>query len=269
MMTFPYKHVLLIGATSGIGLAMANKMLEHGIRVTAVGRRKERLDAWVQENGPEKAYSVVFDISKLDAIPQFVADVTRQHPDIDCVFINAGFQRMTDFTSPETVDLVTYHQIMHVNYTAAVTLATAFLPFLSGRSTATGLIFTQSNLAIVPAVSLPGYCASKAALNTFAMCLRTQLKDAKSNVNVIEVFPPAVQTELHDYLGKGGNTLQMRMPLQEFTDKAWAGLAKGDDEVYVGFIPPEERFFSIAGQRRAACEEWSARAKALLAGARS
>lgn len=74
MMDFPYKHVLLIGATSGIGHAMAIKMLEHNIQVTAVGRRQERLDALVQENGTDKAHGVVFDIGKLDAIPQFVAE---------------------------------------------------------------------------------------------------------------------------------------------------------------------------------------------------
>lgn len=73
-MTFPYKHVLLIGATSGIGYAMANKLLEHNIQVTAVGRRQERLDTWVQENGTEKAHGKVFDISNLDAIPQFVVE---------------------------------------------------------------------------------------------------------------------------------------------------------------------------------------------------
>jgi short-subunit dehydrogenase involved in D-alanine esterification of teichoic acids len=141
----------------------------------------------------------------------------------------------------------------HVNYSAAVTLATAFLPFLSEKPTAS-LIFTESNLAIVPAFSMPGYCASKAALNTFALCLRVQLRLAKSNVKVIEVFPPAVQTELHDYMGadKGRS---MGMPLDEFTEKAWQGLANGDDEVNVGHLGPEERFFSITRQRRAATED--------------
>ncbi|KAJ5651508.1 oxidoreductase [Penicillium longicatenatum] len=256
MTEFAYKHVLLIGATSGIGQAMAVRMLQHGIQVTAVGRRKDRLDALVQEYGTDKAHGVVFDISKLEAIPNFVAEVTSQYPDIDCVFINAGLQRTTDFTSPQTVDLDVLNQIMHVNYTAAVTLATAFLPYLSGKTTATSLVFTLSNLAIVPVGPLIGYCASKAALNTFAMCLRAQLKEAKSNVNVIEVFPPAVQTELHDYMGADKGR-QMGMPLEEFTDKAWEGLVEGDDEVHVGFMPPEERFFSIARQRRAACEEFS------------
>ncbi|KAJ5522678.1 oxidoreductase [Penicillium frequentans] len=258
MTEFAYKHVLLIGATSGIGQAMAVKMLQHGIQVTAVGRRQERLDELVQEYGNDKAHGVAFDISKLEAIPNFVAQITSQYPDIDCVFINAGLQRTTDFTSPQTVDLDVFNSIMHVNYTAAVTLATAFLPYLSGKTTPTSLVFTQSNLAIIPAAPLPGYCASKAALNTFAMCLRAQLNGAKSNVNVIEVFPPAVQTELHDYMGAEKGR-QMGMPLQEFTDKAWEGLVKGDDEVYVGCIPPAERFFSIAGQRRAACEEFSKR----------
>ncbi|KAJ6086333.1 oxidoreductase [Penicillium sp. IBT 16267x] len=256
MTEFTYKHVLLIGATSGIGQAMAIKMLQHGIQVTAVGRRKDRLDALVQEYGTDKAHGVAFDISKLETIPNFVTEVTSQYPDIDCVFINAGFQRTTDFTSPQTIDMDTFNQIMHVNFTAAVTLATAFLPYLSGKKAATSLVFTQSNLAIVPVSPLIGYCASKAALNTFAMCIRAQLNAAESNVNVIEIFPPAVQTELHDYMGveKGR---QMGMPLKEFTDKAWEGLVKGDDEVYVGCIPPEERFFSIARQRRAACEEAS------------
>ncbi|PYH43105.1 oxidoreductase, short-chain dehydrogenase/reductase family [Aspergillus saccharolyticus JOP 1030-1] len=258
-MNFPYKHVLLIGATSGIGLAMANKMLKHNIEVTAMGRRQDRLDAWVQENGDDKAHAVAFDIGQIDAIPQMV---TRRYPNIDCVFINAGFQRATDFTSADSVDLSIYNQIMHINYTAAVSLATAFLPFLSGKENATSIIFTQSNLAIVPAPSLLGYCASKAALNTFAMCLRCQLTDAHSQVKVIELFPPAVQTELHDYIGPERGR-QMGMPLDEFTDQAWAGLSSGDDEVFVGFIPPKERFFSIARERRAACEDLSQQIKEL------
>lgn len=45
------------------------------------------------------------------------------------------------------------------------------------------------------------------------------------------------------------------MPLEEFTAKAWSGMVKGDDEVFVGSIGPEDRFFSIARQRRAACDD--------------
>lgn len=107
------------------------------------------------------------------------------------------------------------------------------------------------------------------------MCLRSQLTDSQSNVKVIKVFPPAVQcklilsashiiqssqnlcyystAELHDYMG-AEKFRQLGMPLAEFTDQAWAELINGDDEVFVGCIPPKELFFSIAHQRRAVCE---------------
>lgn len=62
--------------------------------------------------------------------------------------------------------------------------------------------------------------------------------------------------ELHDYMGAEKGR-QMGMPLKEFTEKAWDKLANGDDEVYVGCIPPEDRFFSIARQRRSACEDFA------------
>lgn len=70
-MAFPYKHILLIGATSGIGKGMADHFIAQGLKVTAVGRRKERLDAFVSTHGPEKASSIVFDISSLAEIPAF------------------------------------------------------------------------------------------------------------------------------------------------------------------------------------------------------
>ena len=70
-MSFPYKHVLLVGATSGIGKAMADKFIAEGIRVIAVGRRQDRLDAFVAKHGTSKASGIVADISKLESIAAF------------------------------------------------------------------------------------------------------------------------------------------------------------------------------------------------------
>jgi NADP-dependent 3-hydroxy acid dehydrogenase YdfG len=72
-MAFPYKHVLLIGATSGIGKAMADRLIKDGVKVTASGRRKERLDDFVAQHGEDKASSLVFDVSKLDQITEFAS----------------------------------------------------------------------------------------------------------------------------------------------------------------------------------------------------
>lgn len=73
-MTFPYKHVLLVGATSGIGRAMADRLIQAGVKVTAVGRRKQRLDEFVEKHGGEKASAMVYDVSNIDQAPQFASE---------------------------------------------------------------------------------------------------------------------------------------------------------------------------------------------------
>lgn len=71
-MPFPYKRVLVLGATSGIGEALAAKLVEEDSKVIIVGRRKERLDEFVQKYGKDKASAVPFDITEMDKIPNFV-----------------------------------------------------------------------------------------------------------------------------------------------------------------------------------------------------
>lgn len=72
MALFPFKHVLMVGATSGIGLSMAQRLIMEGVKVTAVGRRQDRLDAFVSGSGSDQASSEAFDISDIQAIPSFV-----------------------------------------------------------------------------------------------------------------------------------------------------------------------------------------------------
>lgn len=70
-MAFPYKTVLMVGCTSGIGLALAERMIENGIFVVGVGRRKERLDAFVSKHGADKVAASQFDITNLNGIKEW------------------------------------------------------------------------------------------------------------------------------------------------------------------------------------------------------
>lgn len=78
-MTFPYKHVLLVGATSGIGRAMADRLIQAGVKVTAVGRRKQRLNEFIAKHGEEKASAMSYDVSDIDGAPQFAAESVGEH----------------------------------------------------------------------------------------------------------------------------------------------------------------------------------------------
>lgn len=200
-MSIAYKKVLFIGATSGIGKALAERFLETGTSVIAIGRRQENLDKFAKEhsNNNSKATldTAVFDITKIKEIPQFAADMFKKFPDIDSVFLNSGIQRSLDWTKPEAVDLETHELEFLTNYTSYMHLTKAFLPYLQKQAPKeTSLIYTTSGLALVPILTCPNYCATKAALHHMIIAMREQLKGAGSNVRIIEVLPPAVQTEL-------------------------------------------------------------------------
>ena len=70
-MPFPYKRVLVVGATSGIGEALASRFVAEGAKVIVVGRRKENLEAFVHKHGKDKATAVPFDVTEIDKIPNF------------------------------------------------------------------------------------------------------------------------------------------------------------------------------------------------------
>ena len=73
-MTFPYEQVLMVGATSGIGAGIADRLIHEGCKVIAVGRRQDRLDEFVRKHGSDKASAVKFDITDRGKIDDFVRE---------------------------------------------------------------------------------------------------------------------------------------------------------------------------------------------------
>lgn len=157
MPSFQYKKVLVLGATSGIGWALAAKLVENGTSVIVSGRRKENLDKFVQEYGSKgNVDSLVFDITDFASIPKVTEDVFKKHPDLDCVWMNSGLQRAVNWAKPESVDLDKMDLEMKTNYTANMHLTKAFLPYLQKAAPKpTSIIFTTSGLALVPIMHCP------------------------------------------------------------------------------------------------------------------
>ncbi|KAI1372211.1 putative short-chain dehydrogenase/oxidoreductase [Hypoxylon crocopeplum] len=266
-----YKKALIIGATSGIGEALAAKLVGEGTSVIVTGRRRERLDAFVSAHPGSSG--VALDITKLTEIPSFAAAVTQEHPDLDCVVLNSGIQRPFDFAKPETVDLDVFSDELTTNYLSFVHLVAAFLPHLQkqsneGAKKQTHLVFVNASLALVPTlVRTPGYNASKAALHSFIVNLRQQLKDGGYNIRVVDVFPPAVQTEIHDAKHQPDmvNGDKIGMPLGAFTEKMYEGLQRGDDQFAVGHAEEWLAEDGFEGQRMRIYEEQQAIIKGVIA----
>lgn len=71
-MAFPYKRTLLVGATSGIGAALADRLIRDGTKVIAVGRRQDKLDQFVQKHGADHASAIRFDVTDRNGLDAFV-----------------------------------------------------------------------------------------------------------------------------------------------------------------------------------------------------
>ncbi|KAK3308582.1 uncharacterized protein B0T15DRAFT_111509 [Chaetomium strumarium] len=250
-MSFKYKRILLVGASSGIGAALADRFILEGAKVIAVGRRQERLDAFVQKHGPEKASAVQYDINDRPGLDAFVEGIESKYPDLDCVFLNSGVQGQFNLSKPAEVDLDAFHQEVNTNFHSLVDLSIKFLPHLLGKSFPTALVITNSQLCLVPAVLSPAYSASKAALNAFVYCLRRQNRG--TSTKIIEIWPPAVQTELHDYMGTERGRA-VGMPLAAFVEQAWSQLAAGSEQVTVA---ADEDYLKLLDHRRTRFEAMS------------
>lgn len=143
---------------------------------------------------------------------------------------------------------------MTTNFTSFVALTHAFLPHLLSASKQTALIYTGTHISLVPASTMPAYSASKAALDSFIQCMREQLRD--TNISVVHISPPLVQTELHDHEMGEEVGRKMGVPVTQFVDETWAEMVAGEKDIYVGSIgaSTKEQFMEIADKRAEAIE---------------
>ncbi|TCD69987.1 hypothetical protein EIP91_005576 [Steccherinum ochraceum] len=228
--------VLVIGATAGIGrdLAIAIHDLPSKPTVIVTGRRQDRLDELTGAH--ERMRPARFDMTAgRAAIKQFVEDIVKAYPELDTVIFSAGIQHIFNFQKPEEIDLDILETELTTNYTSIVSLIVLLLPHLlklSKEGRPSFIVPITSNLGLFPRGLVPNYCATKAAMHSFALSLDNQLQG--TNVNVMEIIPPLVESELHDHQGSTARMSQFWMPLTEFTQKAMEGLLRGDMQIPVG-----------------------------------
>jgi len=226
------KCVLVIGATSGIGRALALAISELPSRPTviAAGRRQERLKELKEKNLETLQIDVTAD---LETLMKTVESLVAKYPNLDAVILSSGIQYIHDLT--KDVDLNQVIREINVNYLAVVSLISMFIPHflkLSAEGRPSFIIPITSALALLPSPYTPNYSASKAALRSFTTSLRKQLENTK--VNVVEILPPLVESELHDEQGTTERLSKFWMPLAEYTKLTVEGLRRGDIHVVSG-----------------------------------
>ncbi|MFB0873255.1 MULTISPECIES: SDR family oxidoreductase [unclassified Sphingobium] len=199
--------ILITGGGSGIGAALAHEFYGAGNQVIIAGRRQTALDAVVEEH-PGMA-AMTLDMTDPAAIQTFAREIVAQFPALNVALLNAGIM-----VAEQGIDLDTAEASVATNLLGPIRLAHALLPHLEAQADA-ALLTVSSGLAFVPLAATPTYSATKAAIHSWSLSMREQLK---GRVEVIEIVPPGVQTDLMP--GHAENTEMM--PLAEYIAETMA-----------------------------------------------
>jgi len=183
------RTVLVTGASSGIGRAVAQNLLQQGHTVVGVSRDCRKFTRQM-----ENFRSVELDLSQLNELPQKIRQLQQKFPEIDAVVFSAG---MGQFGSVEEFSYSQIETLMTINFTSQVFLTKALLPALK-RKANSDLIFIGSEAALKGSRKGAIYCASKFAIRGFTQALREEC--GNGNVRVCLINPGMVKTAFFEHL---------------------------------------------------------------------
>lgn len=203
--------ILITGGGSGIGRELAHKWHDLGNTVIVAGRTQASLDETAA--GHANIHTMIVDVGDAEDIARFAEKVVEVHPAINVLVNNAGIMRFEDIT--EERELGDAEATIATNLLGPIRLIDGLIEHLKAQENA-AIINVTSGLAFVPMPRTATYSATKAAMHSYTVSLRAKLE---GKVEVIELAPPAVQTELTP----GQSTREGYMPLDEFIEETMLG----------------------------------------------
>lgn len=218
------RTILITGGSAGIGLAFALKFLDLGNQVIVTGRRQGVLNE-VKAKYP-KLHVIQSDVADQAQIGALAARVKADFPRLDVLMNNAGILLYKNLRTP-AADLASLMTEMNINVGGVIGMTSAFIDILTAnRGT---VINVSSGLAFVPLPPAPIYSATKAAIHSYTQSLRFQLEE--TGVEVIEIMPPAVKTDMTTELAEGGASV---ITTDELVKQSFASLKAGTLEIRPG-----------------------------------
>ena len=200
--------IFITGGGSGIGEALAHRFHDLGNTVIISGRREDTLQRAIA--GRPRMHALPLDIDSEDSIVACARRVIADYPSLNVVINNAGIMRFEILDRAR--NLGDAEATITTNLLGPIRMINALVEHLSRQPDA-AIVNVTSGLAFVPLVATPTYSATKAALHSYTVALRETLR---GKVEVIELVPPAVQTDLTP----GQTTRPGYLPLAEFADEA-------------------------------------------------
>jgi short-subunit dehydrogenase len=193
-MSFRDRWVLVTGASSGLGRAMATILArEHGANIVAVARRAnllEELRREIEGSAKVRVETIVADMASSDDVERVLRQVIHERR-IHAAVLNAG---VTHFGNYHELPWQDFETMLKVNVTSTVRLTTGLLPYLEQTDEGGGVMIVASMAGITPVPYQAAYSGTKAFLVHFGRALCCEL-EAK-NVSVTTYAPGGIVTEM-------------------------------------------------------------------------
>src|SRR6185312_12616950 len=218
------RTILITGGSAGIGLAFALKFAELGNEVIVTGRRQKVLED--VKAGHPKLHTIQSDVADPAQIAALAARVKADFPKLDVLMNNAGIMLYKNLRVPAT-DLAGLMAEVNINLGGVITTTSAFIDILTANKGT--VINVSSALAFVPLPAAPIYSATKTAIHSYTQSLRFQLEE--SGVEVVELMPPGVKTDMTTELAEGGVTV---ITTEELVKRSFVALKAGAVEIRPG-----------------------------------
>lgn len=176
---------LVTGASAGIGLAVAQKLVARGAKVALVARTQANLERVVGELGPERAAAFALDVSQLAELRALPERVVERFGRLDVLVNNAGTNHRGEVAE---VPAEALESIVTTNLTAPIVLTRAALPRLL-EAPAGHVVNVASLAGMVPLPHEAAYCASKAGLRAFSRALADELRGTRAKASLVSPGP--------------------------------------------------------------------------------
>jgi short-subunit dehydrogenase len=208
MYSLDNKIVVITGASSGIGQALANEALSKGAKVAVCARNAEKLSAAFASVNKEKILFSAVDVSKEQDCKRFIEEILQRWGRVDVLINNAGISMRALF---DELDLSVIRELMDINFYGSVYCTRFALDsIIANKGTVVG-ISSIAGYRGLPART--GYSASKFALQGFLEALRTELLN--TGVNVMWISPGFTASNIRNVARTSDGSIQGETPLNE------------------------------------------------------
>jgi short-subunit dehydrogenase len=208
MFSLSDKVVVITGASSGIGYALAESALKQGAKIAVCARNREKLMAAFSNTDRERVLTAGADVSKEVDCKLFIESVLAKWGRVDVLINNAGITMRALF---EDADLSVIRELMDINFWGAVYCTKYALPSVRQHK---GVILGVSSIAGFRGLpARTGYSASKFALQGFLEALRTEL--LHTGAHVMWVSPGFTSSNIRNVARSADGSSQGETPLDE------------------------------------------------------